>query len=207
MNRLVRRSITEKLRMPLVYAVRLFRRVRYFLTIIELKTKGCKVDWSARVHPGAVFERSGGDISIGPRTGIDRGAIIRAMGGSINIGADCSVNAYTFLSGGGGLAIGDHVMIASHVSIYASNHIIVDTSKPMDKQGLSLKGVVIERDVWIGTGVRIVDGVRIGTGSVLAAGAVVTKSTPPLSLNGGVPARVIGSRIDSKRGGGDAPSS
>jgi acetyltransferase-like isoleucine patch superfamily enzyme len=125
---------------------------------------------------------------------VDRGAIIRAMGGSIRIGADSSVNAYSFLSGGGGLEIGDHVMIASHVSIYAANHVFTDTSRPMGEQGLSMEGIVIEQDVWVGTGVRILDGVRIGTGSVLGAGAVVTRSTPPGSIVGGVPARAIGSR-------------
>jgi len=184
--------------MPLVRAVRSLRRIWNYATLIKLKAKGCDVDWSATIHPSAVFERSGGAISIGPRTHVDRGAMIRSMGGSIRIGADSSVNAYSVLSGGGGLEIGDHVMIASHVSIYAANHVFTDTSLPIDQQGLSMKGIVIERDVWVGTGVQILDGVRIGTGSVLAAGAVVTRSTPAGSINAGVPARVIGSRSASR---------
>jgi acetyltransferase-like isoleucine patch superfamily enzyme len=118
------------------------------------------------------------------------------LGGRIQIGADCdcSVNAYSFLSASGGLEISDSVIIGSHVSIYASNHVFDSLDIPMQEQGLSLKGIVIERDVWVGTGVRILDGVRIGTGSVLAAGAVITKSTEPHSINGGVPARLIASR-------------
>ena len=170
------------------------RRVFNIIKIAWLRFKGCDVDWSAVIHPSAVLERSGGVIAIGARTYVDRGAIIRALGGHIRIGADCSVNAYSFLSGGGGLDIADHVMIASHVSIYASNHVFESTSLAMDEQGMSLKGIHIERDVWIGTGVRILDGVRIGTGSVVAAGAVVTRPTEPHSINGGVPARKIGSR-------------
>jgi acetyltransferase-like isoleucine patch superfamily enzyme len=116
------------------------------------------------------------------------------MGGFIKIGADSSVNAYSFLSGGGGLNIKDHVMIGSHVSIYASNHIFARTDFPMNEQGLELQGVIIEHDVWVGTGVRILDGVSIGQGSLLAAGAVVTRSTTQCSINGGVPARIIGYR-------------
>jgi len=116
------------------------------------------------------------------------------MGGVISIGADSSVNAYSFLSGGGGLDIKDHVMIASHVSIYASNHIFANLDSPMNEQGLTQEGITIEKDVWIGTGARILDGVCIGTGSLIAAGAVVTRSTQPRSINGGVPARVIGQR-------------
>lgn len=187
-------SYADRLRVPLSDAARFLRTVFNFATLTKLKLKGCVVDWSAIVHHSAVCELSGGAITIGARTHIDRGAIIRAMGGRIRIGSDCSVNAYSFLSGAGGLEISDHVMIASHASIYASNHVITDTSVPMNTQGLSVKGIEVGQDVWVGTGVRILDGVRIGTGSVLAAGAVVTKSTQPYSINAGVPARQIGSR-------------
>ena len=86
-------------------------------------------------------------------------------------------------------------MIASHVSIYASNHVFSDTNKPMNTQGLTTQGIVICEDVWIGTGARILDGVEMAKGCVIAAGAVVTKSTQPFTINGGVPARVIGNRL------------
>ena len=176
------------------HMVKRWRYMHNKLTILWLRAKGCSVEWTALVHPDAVLERSGGEITIGPRTSIDKGAILRAMGGAITLGADCSVNAYSFLSGGGGLHIADSVMIASHVSIYASNHVFADIAVPMRVQGLTSLGIVIREDVWIGTGARIVDGVEVGMGSVIAAGAVVTKSTEPLTINGGVPARVIGNR-------------
>lgn len=40
--------------------------------------------------------------------------------------------------------------------------------------------VIIEDDVWTGANVTILKGVTIGRGCVIAAGAVVTRSTPPL---------------------------
>jgi acetyltransferase-like isoleucine patch superfamily enzyme len=55
--------------------------------------------------------------------------------------------------------------------------------------------VVIEDDVWCGANVTILKGVTIGRGSVIAAGAVVTKSFPPYSIIGGVPARLIKMRF------------
>lgn len=55
--------------------------------------------------------------------------------------------------------------------------------------------VVIEDDVWGGANVTILKGVTIGRGSVIAAGAVVTKSCPPYSIIGGVPAKVLKSRF------------
>lgn len=55
--------------------------------------------------------------------------------------------------------------------------------------------VVIEDDVWCGANVTILKGVTIGRGSVVAAGAVVTKSFPPYSIIGGVPAKLLKMRF------------
>lgn len=53
------------------------------------------------------------------------------------------------------------------------------------------KDVVINEDVWCGINVTILKGVTIGRGCTICAGAVVTKSTPPYAIIGGVPARFI----------------
>lgn len=68
---------------------------------------------------------------------------------------------------------------------------ITEAEKP---KGLD-KDVVVEEDVWIGCNVTLLFGITIGRGSVIAAGAVVTKSCPPYSLIGGVPAKVIKIRM------------
>ena len=49
----------------------------------------------------------------------------------------------------------------------------------------------IERGSLIGIGAVVLDGVRVGASSIIAAGAVVTKDVPPLSLVMGVPAKVV----------------
>lgn len=45
--------------------------------------------------------------------------------------------------------------------------------------------------MWCGANVTIMKGVTIGRGSIVAAGAVVTKSCSPYSIIGGVPAKFI----------------
>lgn len=51
--------------------------------------------------------------------------------------------------------------------------------------------VVIEDWAYIGSFSQIMPGVTIGEGSLVAAGSVVTKSTPPGSVVGGNPAKII----------------
>jgi len=51
--------------------------------------------------------------------------------------------------------------------------------------------ITLERDVWLGTGAVILPGVTIGEGAVVGANSVVTRSVPPYTVVGGVPARRI----------------
>ena len=51
--------------------------------------------------------------------------------------------------------------------------------------------VVIEDDVWIASGARVMPGVRIGAGAVVAAGSIVTKDVAPGTLVAGAPARLV----------------
>jgi acetyltransferase-like isoleucine patch superfamily enzyme len=180
----------------LPYAIlRLIRILRRRLMTVNLRLRGVTVHSNAVIDPAAIFEPSGGKISIGARTFIDRGVIIRPMGGSIEIGDDCYLNAYTVLYGGGGLIIRNNVLIAAHTVIVPSNHVYEDALMPINQQGLILKGIVIEDDVWIGAGAKILDGVFLQRGTVVGAGAVVTKTTEPYSVVVGVPAKKINSRV------------
>ncbi len=83
--------------------------------------------------------------------------------------------------------IGENVRIAPYTIILDSDF---HDTKDHFSDGAS-SPVIIERDVWIATRATILKGVTIGHGSVIAAGSVVTKSIPPKSVAGGVPARVI----------------
>lgn len=66
-----------------------------------------------------------------------------------------------------------------------------ELKKKLDKESQYSKDVIVEEDVWIGARVTLMPGVTIGRGSIIAAGAVVTRSVPPYSIWGGVPARHI----------------
>lgn len=144
-----------------------------------------------------ILDATIGKISIGDHTSILPYALLLTYGGEIIIGSNCSVNPFCVLYGMGGLMIGNNVRIAAQTVIVPANHIFNDADVPIRLQGSVQKGVVIEDDVWIGAGVKILDGVVIGQGSVVAAGAVVTKNVPKYSVVGGVPARIIRWRKES----------
>ncbi|MFC1524196.1 acyltransferase [Thermodesulfobacteriota bacterium] len=112
----------------------------------------------------------------------------------VSIGNYSGINDSCFLDGTGGITLGEYVRLAPRVEIMTSNHRYDDPNTPIKLQGLDLKPVVIEDDVWIGIGALIVPGVRIGKGSVIGGHAVVTKDVPPYSIAAGVPATIIGSR-------------
>jgi len=80
------------------------------------------------------------------------------------------------------------------VSIYTENHNFEGGGIIRD-QGVTRSFVRIEDDCWIASNAVILAGVTIGKGSVVAAGSVVTKDVPAYSVVGGVPARVIKSRV------------
>ena len=58
--------------------------------------------------------------------------------------------------------------------------------------------IIIDDDVWIGYGSIIMPGVHIGKGAVIASGSIVTKSVPPYTIVGGVPAAYIRNRFDKE---------
>jgi galactoside O-acetyltransferase len=116
-------------------------------------------------------------------------------GGYLQIGNNVDVNTNVQLGAASGvIKIGDNVMIAPNVVIRAANHGMSRSGIPMKMQR-SIGGViVIGDDVWVGANAVICSNVTLAKGTVVAAGAVVTKSTEEFTIVGGVPARVIGER-------------
>ncbi|MCX8523530.1 acyltransferase [Chryseobacterium formosus] len=94
-----------------------------------------------------------------------------------------------------GVFIGKNVMIAPNVVIVAFNHGFEAIERPMAFQTNTEKKIVIEDDVWIASNCSISKGVTIGKGSIIGANSFVNKDVPPFSIVGGVPAKVIKSRI------------
>jgi acetyltransferase-like isoleucine patch superfamily enzyme len=137
------------------------------------------------------------NIRVGRRCLICEYVIIRAGDELVEIGAFCQVGPFTVILGGVGVKIGDNVMIGPHCCIAAGSHDYVQVERPMRFAGDLSKGpIVVEDNVWIGANVTLTDGVRIGRDAVIGAGSVVTRDVAPYDIVAGVPARVIGNRLE-----------
>ena len=90
------------------------------------------------------------------------------------------------------IEIGNHVTITSGVSFI--NHdggTFVFRDQERYREVIKYGRITIHDNCFIGFGAIIMPGVEIGPNSVIAAGSVVTKSVPPNSVFGGVPAKII----------------
>lgn len=111
------------------------------------------------------------------------------FGRNIHIGNNFYANFDCVMLDGGGIYIGDDVLLGPRVGIYTSNHAI----DPLERAagGCYAKPVKIGHRVWIGAGVHINPGVTIGDDSIIGSGSVLTSDIPPGVVAAGVPCRVI----------------
>ncbi len=136
-------------------------------------------------------------IDIGDHTLVMHGSVLHVYNfralphAGIRIGCDSLIGEYNVIRGQGGVTIGDRVYTSPLVQMLAVNHVFDNPAVPFVEQGITAQGIVVEDDVWIGSGAILTDGVRVGHGAVVAAGAVVTSDVPPHTVVAGVPARVI----------------
>ena len=87
-----------------------------------------------------------------------------------------------------GVVVDRSVYIASGAKIISANHDFKDLSAP----GVHDRAVVIGKDCWLGANSVILPAVVLGPRTVVAAGAVVTKSYPEGgAVLAGVPAKVL----------------
>jgi acetyltransferase-like isoleucine patch superfamily enzyme len=157
--------------------------------------------YSARVSQIADLEESirGSRLRVGKNSVIDYFAKIKFVGGigDIALGDNCYVNSGSVIYSGDGVSIGDNSLNSPNVVIAATNHEFADSKTLIPLQGLKQTptGIVIGKDVWIGSGSIILNNTIIEDGCVVAAKPTIIGSLRNNCVYTGNPLRVIGQRF------------
>lgn len=116
------------------------------------------------------------------------------FGKNITIGKDVFINSGCHFQDQGGITIGNGSLIGHNVVLATINH---DLNPENDHEN-HYAPIQIGSHVWIGSNATILPGVSIGDWAVVAAGAVVTRDVPALTVVGGIPAKVLKTIQSSK---------
>jgi len=133
----------------------------------------------------------GDSILIGKNSSLSCSSSEIHLGNNVSVGSNCYIRASR-----APVKLGSYVTIGAHTVIISGNPSYKRLDIPMMKQKGKARGIAVGNDVWIGIGVKVVDGANIGNGCVIGAGAVVIRNIPDYAIAAGVPARIIGSRKD-----------
>ena len=140
-----------------------------------------------------------GQIRFGRFVWIGHGSKIRCHEGIVEIGPktvvgqDCTISAYQRVS------IGRQCVIADRAMFIDFDHNVADPERPIRKQGIYKRDVVVGSNVWIGYGAQILRGVTVGDNAIIGASSVVTRDIPANAVAAGSPARVIRMRPAPER--------
>ena len=153
--------------------MRLARKILIFLGVIEPPPPPVipvpfKYEGEEAIIPEDLVCYGRENVSIGKMAVIGINNILFASKAEIKIGN------YTMLGPKVLIATGDHRtdLIGEYMRNVTNEMKLPQNDKP----------VVIEDDVWIGTGAIILKGVTIGRGSIISAGALVRKDVQPYTI-------------------------
>lgn len=145
------------------------------------------------------------DVSIYAHTRIVLGDVTANECVGLQIGARTIVNVGCYLSGEGGLQIGEDVLIGPHAKLLSAGHAIDEGDAIIARNRITRAKIVVEDGAWIGAGAIVLEGVTIGRGAVVAAGALVRQDVPAGMVAAGMPARLIRSRRGEAWGRASSP--
>jgi len=133
---------------------------------------GIKIGEGALISRNTVLNSKGGFIEIGKRTNLGMMSIIFSRDCKVRVGDDVLFSAYCYLMGGG-------------------SHSIERTDIPIAYQGAECRGIEIGDNVWLGSGVRVLDGCKIGRDSVIGTNSFVNSDIPEFAVAAGSPAQIV----------------
>lgn len=131
--------------------------------------------------------------SCGDNVSIHKNVVLLGMD-NLEIADNVSIHPFCYIDGTGGLKIGHDISIAHSSTILSTEHIYSNLEIPIKDQGIKSIPTLLEGNIWVACGVRILAGSHISNGVIIASGAVVKGYLEPNTIYGGIPARFIKER-------------
>jgi len=130
-------------------------------------------------------------IEVGNGVFLGRGTILSCKDGDITIGDHGNLGFHCEVFSGSQVTVGEHALFAAQSYLVGGGHEFERADVAVVEQPRTSRGIVLGKNVWLGTGARVLDGVRIGADVVVGANAVVNADLPDGAIAAGVPARVL----------------
>jgi acetyltransferase-like isoleucine patch superfamily enzyme len=141
-------------------------------------------------------------IVVGDGAFLGRGTILSCKDGDIVLGNHVNIGFHSEIFSGSTVTVGAYGLFAAYTYLVGGGHEFTRVDVPVIEQERSSKGISLGKNVWLGTGAKVLDGVRIGRDVVVGANGVVTEDLPDGAIAVGVPARVV--RMRDQHGGAES---
>ncbi|MEO8361027.1 MAG: DapH/DapD/GlmU-related protein [Vicinamibacteria bacterium] len=135
-------------------------------------------------------------ITIGDQGFVGRNSILSCKDGDIVLGSHINIGFNCEVFSSSKVEVGDYGLFAAYTYVVGGGHDHSAVGAAIIDQARPSLGVTIGRNVWLGAGVKVLDGVTLGSNVVVGAGAVVNESLPDSVIAAGVPAKIIKRRDD-----------
>lgn len=192
-------------------ALGLFLRSKLYPLLLGECGKGCvfgrgvvlRHPHKIRVGAGTVFDDNvlidakGADnqgITLGAGCFLGRNSILSCKNGDITLGDRVNIGFNSEIFSGSRVTLGDDCLLAAYTYVVGGGHRFDDAEVSVIDQDHVSEGIILGNGVWLGAGVKVMDGLTIEEKTVVGAGAVVTRDLPANAVAAGVPAKVIRTR-------------
>jgi acetyltransferase-like isoleucine patch superfamily enzyme len=133
-------------------------------------------------------------ITVGDGVFLGRGTILSCKNGDIVLGDHVNIGFHSEVFSASRVTVGRYGLFAAYTYLVGGGHAFDQAGVPVVEQERTSRGIAVGENVWLGAGVKVLDGVRIGRDVVVGAGAVVTADLGDGVVAAGIPARVVRAR-------------
>lgn len=153
------------------------------------------------VDDNVVLDAKGQDnqgIIIGNGVFLGRNTILNCKNGDIILGDNVNMGFNCQIYSASCVKVGKNNLVAAYCYLVGGTHKFDSLEVSPLEQERQSEGIVMEDNLWLGAGAKVLDGVTIGRDSIIGTGAVVNSDIPEYSIAVGIPAKVLKSRKNTK---------